>query len=143
MKSAIIEAADIVEERAGYFAHWGQSEFCLDRAFYMSKYDKLMDLAQRLRAEASGWQPIETAPKDGTEIDVWCESTANGDNGGYRIPDSWWCQTDKNWRTHGDNRISWAHPPTHWMPLPAPPAVKESLTAEKSSVIRAPQRGGR
>lgn len=31
---------------------------------------------------------------------------------------------------------------THWMPMPAPPASEDSTSVEKSSVIRAPQRGG-
>lgn len=61
----------------------------------------------------SEWQPIETAPKDGTEIDVW-------DKWGFRIPCVrwevtflWWAQDDGPCVT--DDELS------HWMPLPAPP----------------------
>ena len=64
-------------------------------------------------ARAAMWQPIATAPKDGTEalvydagaivIALW--STEDGQSG-------WW-----------DNGIM--NPsPTHWMPLPAPPEAE-------------------
>jgi hypothetical protein len=79
------------------------------------------------------WQPIETAPKDGTAIDVWCP-TGIGE-GGYRICDAFFgkpyhecisqycdsCPPDrtvKKWREPlGSEPIK----PTHWMPLPKPP----------------------
>lgn len=58
----------------------------------------------------SEWQPIETAPKDGTEILVF-------DDGAYIVTP--WIE--------GDDQSGWWDngfmdpPPTHWMPLPAPP----------------------
>ena len=33
------------------------------------------------------WQPIETAPKDRTEIDLWM---VDEDGKGFRIPDAFW-----------------------------------------------------
>jgi hypothetical protein len=57
------------------------------------------------------WQPIETAPKDGKRILVFCShsnmtiETCWLENSGF----GWW------WNTHHLN------PPTHWMPLPKPP----------------------
>jgi len=71
---------------------------------------------------ADGWRDIESAPKDGTEMDVWCKSALDGDDGGYRTPNAWWCRSDMKWRRYGDERIAWAHSPTHWQPLPPPPA---------------------
>ena len=58
------------------------------------------------------WQPIETAPKDGTRILAYC---AGGDwQDVIYWEASWqgapfWCSD----RTKTD--------PTHWMPLPEPP----------------------
>ena len=68
------------------------------------------------------WQPIETAPKDGTkiilgrfvkncqegrsphvEIDFWHRLPVVGYEGFGKFNDKYW-------------------PPTHWMPLPAPPS---------------------
>jgi hypothetical protein len=76
------------------------------------------------------WQPIETAPKDGTEIDIW-----GGVDVG-RVAGAFWGQrsADKAQREHfgfdefgwcREGEDGWIYPitwPTHWMPLPAPPA---------------------
>lgn len=85
------------------------------------------------------WQPIETAPRDGTKILIWDA----GENGfgqvvaRYETRDGWapiGSTTDLQWI----GRIRWhvaaqmylgAHQliktPTHWMPLPAPPKDRE------------------
>lgn len=76
----------------------------------------------------SGWQPIETAPKDGTIIDLWvvCSPAWRPPNGEWdRYADcsfregrwrefniqlgEWISIEDENWTV------------THWMPLPEPP----------------------
>lgn len=73
-------------------------------------------------AKVVGWQPIETAPKDGTEVDLWGGSDAG--ERAARAPDcqwrrgGWYSRGDKGWESLAG--ISWA--PTHWMPRPAPPA---------------------
>lgn len=62
----------------------------------------------------SQWQPIETAPKDGTLVLTWGECRAQ-----YAV--SYW---DEEWltdfREKGGYQIVYA---THWMPLPEPPVV--------------------
>jgi hypothetical protein len=66
------------------------------------------------------WQPIETAPKDGAPVDVW--------SGEYRVADAffeggkWLVFRVMKGRVPTYNVIE---PPTHWMPLPAPPAQKD------------------
>jgi hypothetical protein len=76
----------------------------------------------RLR-EAQAWQPIETAPKDGTFVLV------SGDSGyvstpryvevGRFIP----AYRDYFVDISGDSFTdAWPEHPTHWMPLPPPPA---------------------
>ena len=69
------------------------------------------------------WQPIDTAPKDGTEILVY--GIATGELGGvHEKPETWkvsWFF--KNWSLcGGEGYVVWVDSPTHWMPLPAPPA---------------------
>ena len=68
------------------------------------------------------WQPIETAPKDGTAILVTCGelfAVVEWDEHAASYPSN----EGVGWRDAGD--IGWAgtqgHMPTHWMPLPQPP----------------------
>jgi hypothetical protein len=66
------------------------------------------------------WQPIETAPKDGSEIDLWISDPRYPD--GYRIPECAWM--DGRWvSTLEDQRLESKQAPTHWMPLPEPPSA--------------------
>lgn len=62
---------------------------------------------EQLKARVKEWQPIESAPKDGTVIDIW----ANG----HRITDVWFDDDDNCWVCgYADNLI------THWMPIIEP-----------------------
>ena len=68
-----------------------------------------------LSAGLGAWLPIETAPTDGTK--VLCYT-----NDGYKFPLVSQCLFDDGWWPD-----VWESPeaplkPTHWMPLPAPPA---------------------
>ena len=94
----------------------------------------LPDLANRLEAarKAIEWQPIETAPRDGTVFLGYSEEWIDADfcpdgirecflNGGPG-PDGIW--TSAKWDNCND---TWwpdeETKPTHWMPLPTPPAL--------------------
>lgn len=65
-------------------------------------------------ARERNWQPIETAPKDGTHMLMYRKSTG--------IDEAWW-------KGDGWGGRSWWYPqsdqPTHWMPLPEPPDGRE------------------
>lgn len=61
---------------------------------------------------ATQWQPIATAPKDGTMIVLLAENTAV--NVGSYSADSY---NQWRWRRVNGGRIA----PTHWQPLPQPP----------------------
>lgn len=63
----------------------------------------------------TAWQPIETAPKDGTHVLVWSKSW--GPTQAFFISED---DEDyyEGWVAyHADQEIA----PTHWMPLPAAP----------------------
>lgn len=64
--------------------------------------------------ECNGWQPIETAPKDGTNVLLCCY------NNGKYVSIHMACYAkgvDGNYRWYGE----YDGYETHWMPLPAPP----------------------
>lgn len=65
------------------------------------------------------WQPIETAPKDGTEVFItfwaWDEP---GKQRCYAVAG---CEGGPWVDMNDDNRAHEFYAPTHWMPLPQPP----------------------
>jgi hypothetical protein len=64
----------------------------------------------------SEWQPIETAPKDGTDIlGCWVRSNVMGVVSYF---DGIWLENDE--------KVS---APSHWMPLPELPAVTPTVHA--------------
>lgn len=68
-------------------------------------YDQARGLKRDKAAET--WQPIETAPKDGTSILVWAHNQ------------SWEVRWDKyEWRDPGGDHIG---DPTHWRTMPEGP----------------------
>jgi ABC-type phosphonate transport system ATPase subunit len=66
----------------------------------------------------SEWQPIETAPKDGTRLLVACV----GECGTRWMYVAW--NKKRHWRlmeTKTGSFMEVHDTPTHWMPLPDPP----------------------
>lgn len=81
-----------------------------------------LSLARAACAAMSQWQPIETAPKDGTQILTWMPSDL--DPSGYHIVGDWYVNArgDGYWQDqHGEG-----FEPTHWQSLPPPPGDKLS-----------------
>jgi hypothetical protein len=96
-------------------------------------------------SEDTGWQPIETAPKDGTTVVLYCPGGI--DRQGYGAADPpytiglcstqelggqrQWLSVESVMEYHdygGMTGVStWTEQigvsPTHWMPLPEPPAT--------------------
>ena len=82
--------------------------------------------------QASEWQPLQTAPRDGSKLDVWTEN-------GFRYIDVFWYEGpaypegafvyyDSNLRDFID-----VDDATHWMPRPAPPRPEKAAHAEDAS----------
>lgn len=79
---------------------------------------------QSKHSNENPWQPIETAPKDGTEIDILL-------NGKSRLTDIYWGEWQGNdkqqeyWLDDLGNPVvgDWdnLNKITHWMPIPKPP----------------------
>lgn len=72
----------------------------------------------------SDWQPIETAPKDGTRVNLWCKRwRPDNDSFSHRwFPDCYWTKGD-SMTNHNARWVNMdtAWFATHWMPLPEPP----------------------
>lgn len=108
----------------------------------------MLDAAKMLRAAplvapaaerpvGDGWQPIETAPKDGTPILIFDPTQGGPGDAAWmvdgrsapllfddrRFAIGYW----RVWKNGGEwmwgNRNSSRVSPTHWMPLPSPPAA--------------------
>ena len=106
----------------------------------------------------SGWQPIETAPRDGTPILGWCVHAADPYFAGptsltlygahveglSHVADGphvlvWGGGWQDSWEDGGGNLPDWwfrlgsefeeAANPTHWQPLPAPPEFNPQAEA--------------
>lgn len=87
------------------------------------------DAARASQPPAPEWQPIETAPKDGTNILI-CGGTFDSDDESYGdmpypgVSVAYWDQRRLSPHWHGETRDahdSWfVHKPTHWMPVPLP-----------------------
>jgi hypothetical protein len=81
-------------------------------AGWLGAYDR-----EAFDAFRAGWQPIETAPRDGRWVIVYRPKS----DGSYIPsvgPDYW--MTEKRLQCWGKSRTD--TPPTHWMPLPPPPS---------------------
>lgn len=63
------------------------------------------------------WQPIETAPRDGTVVMLWWPYWRSRTViGYYQSIAGTWCSNEA---------LSDHEPPTHWQPLPPPPEAAE------------------
>ena len=99
-------------------AHTGKPKG-IEAAGYLDALDWLLSLApitftaSRAQPAETRWQPIETAPKDGTRM-LLTDHSEIVFCGNYDTGCGFWVGDD------GDT----CHGLTHWMPLPAPPTEK-------------------
>lgn len=101
------------DEGDGYVWH----VFCAeenDCAMMPEKYAESERTARQWwNYRAPQWQPVETAPKDGTLVLLWWPYWRQRAVIGYyaTLADRW----------QSSEVLYDAEPPTHWMPLPLPP----------------------
>jgi hypothetical protein len=111
------------------------AEHTIDCGWHLDQYPwectcgVIQNWSRRLRMME--WQPIETAPKDGTVVLLFCP--ASWDTNGVRV--AFWYPGEVNPPDGApDGDAGWyddetgSHPmtlhyeePTHWMPIPDPP----------------------
>ena len=84
------------------------------------------------------WQPIETAPKDGSWVLVFDPSNID-ESYEVRPVSAQWTEDMNGGKTDWHWQFAWFDggyfgdcEPTHWMPLPEPP---QSLSASDSALV--------
>lgn len=83
-------------------------------------------------AVEDGWQPIETAPRDGTRVRILSADGAEEDN--VYWSEERYCILGAPQGSRGPGWVSTEagnlpiDPPTHWQPLPRPPATQHEDT---------------
>ena len=122
----------LLDEYADTFMGYGNSDAraalisAIDVALAQPSHAHAIDRSpERVEKQAGdvqvpGWLPIESAPKDGTGVLVYCpKSLTVPVTGGY-------------WEDHPECKcwiaggyMQKVFPPTHWIPLPAAPSTKE------------------
>jgi hypothetical protein len=108
-----------------------------DPDFTEASYDYVASLdftetTKPYRGARDTWRPIESAPRDGTEIILRRDQRIGG---GFWItwPDTETCEGGEGWSVGADG-CHWddAAAPTHWQPLPTPP-LRAELLADANS----------
>jgi hypothetical protein len=84
--------------------------------------------ATEAASPAAGWRPIDTAPKDGSEVMLWSRYQTNPVIGEW-CKNRWWASVDgsrviESQTDFGTDYLS-VEVPSHWRPLPTPPAALE------------------
>jgi hypothetical protein len=90
---------------------------------YSSAADRIAELMAECAELKNPWQPIETAPMDGTLILLFQSDSYN------QSPEPITASWDNSFGWMDNARGSWwGFDATHWMPLPKPPTIstKES-----------------
>jgi hypothetical protein len=83
------------------------------------------------------WRPIETAPKDGTHVLLWCVDLDG--SSGRAEAGSWHDHYGGSWWDRG-MEYTLSHP-RYWMPLPSPPAPVQELSHHSVSPSRSAAQG--
>lgn len=116
-EKAVEEAVDQVLSENEFPIYQTQDDNGLDPREYKQFVLAVLARLPAHSLQDGGWQPIDTAPLDGTVVLI----CGHDKDGAYYVADAKW---DGGWLLFvPDNddhtEPSWGH--THWQPLPAPP----------------------
>lgn len=130
--AAAVERAAGLSDRAAEKTEQSESPLSATFSeFYRSNATTIRSLALSPQAdEADGWRTMESAPKDGTVIDVWRQYYIKGKSvRGSRLTNiSWardrWVDEDEDGIEWGPDQYEQECRATHWRPLPAQPSKR-------------------
>lgn len=115
------------ERGAEWESQWRDLLAAIEQHLQRVDYPNAAPTAPVVEAGAK-WQPIETAPKDGTIILAWCVHT-NAKYAANPVKEGWVAPVVARWIDHHGGGWTWnghAGEFTHWMPLPDAPCMKPS-----------------
>lgn len=105
-------------------------------SFDEREQDALRRGAHAAIAAMPGWEPIETAPRDGTKVDLWMRIDASlmsmGWSDEFRLPEAWF--EGGRWFHHRESGVKSEleiRYITHWMPMPDSPALSDPAPAPR------------
>ncbi len=90
--------------------------FAIEQGFSTGHADTVDDLIAELSDQMVSqgrWRSIDTAPRDGTPVDLWHRA-------GFIEHELWWTDDDCWTSLRTDESY------THWMPIPPPPMSEET-----------------
>jgi len=90
------------------------------------------ELAASQERERRQWRPIESAPKDGTAIQLWWPQQYHCPLTGHWA-DKW--NPLIGWKVTGWNHDKYQTEPTHWQPLPSPPTPSTPTATDGPEII--------
>jgi len=67
------------------------------------------------------WQTIESVPKDGTAVDLWCVNISHGSTDAVRAAAMWWDDDVDRWVDWRGDILEQKWRPTHWVHIPDGP----------------------
>lgn len=79
---------------------------------------------KELEDELGGWETIDSAPKDGTKVDLWVVFDRTG---AMRVSDCYWNKMVDDWQLRGNNAADYMVRPKieYWMRVPTSPNNKK------------------
>ena len=126
--SPVSEVLELIA-RADKYLNTGSGEYASeimrDMANFLQRHSSEFAQCQQQ------WQPIETAPKDGSDILLYWPLDGLHPNFartkiGYWHHRGEWVWQDRAFRTYSEE-------PTHWMPLPTAPALSNTSTVRQAT----------
>lgn len=131
--------AKLVARLAGHIERWPTvyDSDRKNRAILQEALEEIMRLS--LVIDSISWQPLDTAPKDGTPIDMWSRR-GRITNARWLTPvchveeyKAWCAEEYEECGSYGLTQLVYVEidpEPTHWMPVPADPSIAISSQAD-------------
>lgn len=91
-------------------------------------------ILSRLSRTEGEWRPIETAPKDGSEVIVFCPKNRPQVFTAAFVCGEWGCSVEDRCAPKDDFYGDSPKWPTHWMPLPSPPRANNNHPSAMGAV---------